>query len=170
VSAGPWCAHTRAIETGFSMCNEVSLPVVDSMSNPLVGTWKLVSCEYRRSNGDVSYPWGSDAEGYIMYSEDGHMSVVIMSANRSGFTSDDIKTASVEEKGAAYDGYLSYCGTYDFQGDRVIHKVQLSLFPNWTGTDLVRFVKFEGNRLILTSPPMISHGTHQTARVVWEHA
>jgi hypothetical protein len=37
-------------------------------SNPLIGTWRLVSWENRSVEDDeVSYPLGKDAEGYIMY-------------------------------------------------------------------------------------------------------
>lgn len=34
--------------------------------NPFVGTWRLVSCELRGSDGQVSYPLAQDAVGYII--------------------------------------------------------------------------------------------------------
>jgi Lipocalin-like domain len=49
-------------------------------SNPLIGTWRLVSWENRSVEDDeVSYPLDKDAEGYIMYNPDGYMFVAIMS-------------------------------------------------------------------------------------------
>ena len=52
-------------------------------SNPLVGTWRLVSWENRSVEDDeVSYPLGKDATGYIMYNQDGYMFVAIMGHNR----------------------------------------------------------------------------------------
>ena len=39
-------------------------------SNPLIGTWRLLSWENRSvQDAQVSYPLGKDATGYIMYNE-----------------------------------------------------------------------------------------------------
>jgi hypothetical protein len=37
------------------------------------------------------------------------------------------------EIAAAARGYLAYCGTYDFRGGTVGHRVALSLMPNLIG-------------------------------------
>ncbi len=42
-------------------------------SNPLIGTWRLISWENRSVDGQISYPLGKDAVGYIMYHQDGYM-------------------------------------------------------------------------------------------------
>jgi hypothetical protein len=34
---------------------------------------------------------------------------------------------------------VAYAGRYSFLGDHVIHHVELSLFPNWVGSDQERF-------------------------------
>ncbi len=39
--------------------------------NSLVGTWRLVSVEFREEDGTVSYPYGRDALGYLTYTADG---------------------------------------------------------------------------------------------------
>ncbi len=45
-------------------------------SNPLIGTWRLISWENRSVvDGQVSYPLGKDAVGYIVYNQDGYMFV-----------------------------------------------------------------------------------------------
>jgi len=81
----------------------------------LVGSWKLVSFEMRDANGNISYPWGKDTLGYLMYNADGYMSVTVMSSNRLKFSSADVKGGTTEEKVAAADTYVSYCGTYEIQ-------------------------------------------------------
>ena len=53
----------------------------------LVGSWKLISLESRDANGSISYPWGKDALGYLMYNADGYMSVTVMSSKRPNFSS-----------------------------------------------------------------------------------
>ncbi len=65
---------------------------------------------------------------------------------------------STEEKVHAVDTYVSYCGRYEFQGDVVIHHVELSLFPNWVGVDQERLAELRGNRLTLSTRPMVLGG------------
>ncbi|NEO57880.1 MAG: lipocalin-like domain-containing protein [Okeania sp. SIO3B5] len=40
------------------------------VQNPFVGTWRLVSFELKDINGEVTYPYGKDTIGYLMYAED----------------------------------------------------------------------------------------------------
>ncbi len=101
----------------------------------LVGTWKLVLWENRSADGQITYPLGKDAEGLIMYGDDGYMFVAIMRARRAPFGAGDLLGGSAEEKARAAETYVSYCGRYDVKGDRVVHHVELSLFPNWVGVD-----------------------------------
>ena len=60
------------------------------------------------------------------------MSVAMMAANRLKFGAGDIAIAggTDEEKVAAADTYLSYCGRYEIQGEKVVHHIEVSFFPN----------------------------------------
>lgn len=137
-------------------------------SNLLVGTWKLLSWENRTVDGEVSYPLGEDASGYIAYNEDGYMFVAIMRSARKPFATGDLLSGSVAEKAGAAETYVSYCGRYDFYGDTVIHHVELSLFPNWVGVAQERLVKIEGDRLTLSTHSLLLAGRQQTAHLLWE--
>jgi|SRR6516164_5778458 hypothetical protein len=137
-------------------------------ANPFVGTWRLVSLETKTASGAISHPLGKDATGYLIYSSDGYMAGGIMQANRSNFASADARRGGLEEKGAAFDTYISYCGTYEVQGERVIHHVEISLFPNWSGTDQERFFEFSGDQLALRTPPMMIEGAERTAHLIWQ--
>jgi len=140
------------------------------MAERLVGTWRLLSCELRTADGRVSYPFGRDPVGYIMYSEDGYMSVAFMSANRPRFAVGDILGGTTEEKVTAAETYISYCGKYEIQGNKVIHHIEVSLFPNWIGVDQERIFEFEGDRLSLSTPPLLVGGMEQSAYLIWERA
>jgi hypothetical protein len=70
--------------------------------------------------------------------------------------------------GRGRGGLVAYAGRYSFHGDRVIHHVELSLFPNWVGTDQQRSVELSGDRLILSASPLLLAGTQQVPRLVWE--
>jgi hypothetical protein len=138
-------------------------------SNPLIGTWRLLSWENRSVlDGQISYPLGKDATGYIMYNEDGYMFVAIMGPNRLRFAADDLLSATKEEEAQAEETYVSYCGRYEFHGDKVVHHVELSLFPNWVGGDQERLVELRGNRLTLSTRPILLRGIQQTAHLIWE--
>ena len=138
-------------------------------SNPLIGTWRLISWENRSVEGQkISYPLGKDAVGYIMYNEDGYMFVAIMRPNREKFTVGDLLGGSTEEKVQAANTYVSYCGRYEFRGDTVTHHVDLSLFPNWVGVEQERLVEFRGNRLTLSTRPILLGGIQRTAHLIWE--
>ena len=138
-------------------------------ANPLIGAWRLVAYE-GHAGEDVLYPLGEDATGYIMYTHDGYMSVAMMAAGRTNFAGGDMFSGTAEEKTAAAGSYVSYCGKYEFQGDRVIHKIEAAFFPNRVGTEQVRFVEMDGDTLTLTTPPMVLAGVLKTGRIVWRRA
>jgi len=133
-----------------------------------VGAWRLLSLEARTSTGDVSYPYGKDAAGYLLYSSEGYMSASVTQARRSHFASPDALAASAEEKRAAFDTYSSYSGRYVVQGQKVIHHVEISLFPNWSGKPQERFFAFSGDQLTLTAPPMRIGGVELTLVAIWQ--
>ncbi|MDQ3891215.1 MAG: lipocalin-like domain-containing protein [Actinomycetota bacterium] len=137
-------------------------------SNPLVGVWRLLSWENRSADGTIDCPLGREAVGLIIYTDDGYMSVAIARAERMSFAAGDLLEGSREEKAGAAGSYVSYCGRYDFRGDSVVHHVELSLFPNWSGADQERLVEVTGNRLTLRTIPLLLGGTERSARLVWE--
>ncbi len=139
-------------------------------SNPLIGTWRLISYESRTGDGEVSYPLGEKPLGFILYSEDGYMSVTMMTANRISYASGDLRGGTPEEKRSAAETYLSYSGKYTFEGDRVLHHVEVSFFPNRVGTTQVRHLTLSGDTVTLRTPEMLINGEQQTAELVWQRA
>ena len=134
----------------------------------LVGAWRLVSWENRAADGQVTYPMGTDALGSLLYTASGRFSVTISRRGRAGFAAGDLLSGASEEKAQAVEGFVAYAGRYSFHGDRVVHHVELSLFPNWVGTDQQRWVVLAGDRLILSASPLLLAGTQQVPRLVWE--
>jgi Lipocalin-like domain len=134
----------------------------------LVGAWQLLSWENQAADGQVTYPMGADALGYVIYAADGRFSVTISRRGRAGFAAGDLLGGTTKEKAQAVEGFVAYAGRYSFHGDRVIHHVELSLFPNWVGTDQQRSVELSGDRLILSARPLLLAGQLQVPRLVWE--
>jgi hypothetical protein len=137
-----------------------------------IGTWNLVSSEFRRSGAEVTYPMGRNASGMLMYDANGHMSVQIIRADRPSFASGDQLKGTPEEIKSAFEGSVAYFGTYeaDEKKGTVTHHVEGSSFPNWERTDQIRFFEFYENRLTLSTPPMSFGGEQVTALLVWERA
>jgi hypothetical protein len=137
-------------------------------SNPLIGTWKLLSWENRSvdEDGPITYPLGEDATGYIMYSQDGYMFVAIMSPHRLKFAGGDLLSGTPEEEAQAEETFLSYCGRYELGEDRVIHQIELSSFPNWVGVDQERLMELRENRLTLSTHPILMQGKQQSAHLI----
>jgi hypothetical protein len=62
-----WCA-----QGAHAQGKERTMP-----SNPLIGTWRLVSCENRSADGQISYPLGKDGVGCIIYNPYGYIFVAL---------------------------------------------------------------------------------------------
>jgi Lipocalin-like domain len=134
----------------------------------LVGAWRLVSWENQAADGQVTHPMGTDPIGYVLYTADGRFSITISRRDRAGFAAGDLLSGTTEEKARAMEGFVAYAGHYTFDGDRVIHHVELSLFPNWLGSDQERWVELAGDRLTLSASPLLLAGKQQIPRLVWE--
>jgi hypothetical protein len=141
-----------------------------SAPEALVGTWRLVSWENTSADGDVSHPLGEDPQGLLVYGADGFMAVALMRSSREPFARRDLLAATEDERARAAGEYVSYCGRYEVRGDLVVHRVELSLFPNWIGLEQERHVELAGDRLTLSTAPVLVGGREQTARVTWKRA
>jgi hypothetical protein len=75
-----------------------------AVSQALVGAWRLVSSEFRLSSGEVIHPYGTDAVGLLIYTEDGQMSAQIMRRGGPAFASGDTFGGTPEETKKAMDG------------------------------------------------------------------
>ncbi len=138
--------------------------------NDFVGTWRLVSMEARSSLGTVNYPLGQDGGGMLLYSGDGNMSVVLYRGDRAHFGTKDILAGSEAQLANAARSYVSYAGSYEVRGDRVHHRVNASLFPDWVGTTQERIYSFDGNRLTLSTDPIPLGGAEMRVLLIWERA
>lgn len=139
-------------------------------NNPFLGTWRLISYRAVDESGTTMYPMGPDAEGLIMYTADGYMSVHIQEAGRAAFGRDNIRAGTPEEYASAARSYLAYAGAYEVLPEEILHVIRFSLFPNWVGTTLKRFYRFEDNRLTLSTAPIDTGRRRVTLTLVWERA
>ncbi len=136
----------------------------------LTGVWRLLSSEFRTSNGDVLYPLGEDAVGQAIFTESGYMSGQLMRQNRPLFASGDQASGTDEEFRAAMQGYIAYYGPCEVDVDNktITTIVEGSLFPGWVGGKQLRYYELYGDQLVLRTPP-ISYGDIEiTGVLTWE--
>jgi len=107
-----------------------------------------------------------------MYDANGHVSVHMMRRDRPAFASGDLHDGTPMEIKSAFEGFVAYYGAYEVNQDEgtVTHHIEGSLFPNWVGLAQRRFFEFSGNRLTLSTPPILVGGQQVTAVLIWECA
>jgi hypothetical protein len=131
----------------------------------LVGTWKLVSASSTTSAGSRSEtPYGDSPMGFLTYTGDGRVSAMISYDGRKPLS----VGAGTEEKAEAFNTFLAYAGQYTLNGDKVIHHVEVSSIQNYVERDLVRSVKFQGDQIVLVTPPTRVNGKTQTIELTWQ--
>jgi hypothetical protein len=96
------------------------------------------------------------------------MTAILASSGRQPLSVADPVAAPAAERAEAFASFTAYAGRYTFDGDRLTHHVEVSLFQNWAGADQIRFAKLQGRRLTLTAPPMTIGGEQLVVELTWE--
>ena len=134
----------------------------------LVGTWRLVSASSSTAIGTYDAPFGAGATGFLIYTPEGRMSAMISHGGRKPLSQADRIAAPAAERAEAFATFFSYGGRYSIDGDKVIHHVEISSVQNWVNTDLVRLIRFDGDRITLRTPPLPVGGVPRTTELVFE--
>jgi hypothetical protein len=136
--------------------------------NPVLGTWKLKSFVREvAATGEKYNQMGEYPSGYLSYSADGRMYAIGTADNR-------VKPLEAnptdEQRVKLHLTMFAYAGTYTVEGEKVVHHVDISWNQAWTGTELVRFYKLDGNILTIVTAPNKSpvDGREGRVVVVWE--
>ena len=135
-----------------------------------VGMWRLVCFEARTSSGEARYPLGQHVAGQLFYDARGNMSGHVMRVDRPAFASNDPGSGTDAEVRAAFEGHVSYFGTYtvDPIARTVIHHVRGASYPNWIGHDQIRYYRIDGPHLVLSTPPIVDRGEALEYILTWE--
>jgi|SRR3954471_23885414 hypothetical protein len=133
-----------------------------------VGTWRLLSAHHESETGQITDNLGSHPIGFLTYTAEGRMSVVITSSERKPLSVNDPKAAPAMERAQAFSTMVAYAGRYTVDGNRVTHHVEASWMPNQAGTDLVRFATLQGDHIVLRTTPMLLNGAQVVVELTWE--
>jgi len=137
----------------FLLLTSASTTSPQSKQQPsIVGTWKMMSFENYRPDGTVGRPFGDKPAGYFFYDSAGHLSIHLMRTpplpNFPGATN---ASGDAEKFREVYQAYVGYFGTYsvDYAKGILVHHVEGSNRPDYTGSNEIRPFRIEGNRLII---------------------
>jgi hypothetical protein len=64
--------------------------------------------------------------------------------------------ATDAEAAQLYNTMVAYAGAYTVEGDKIIHKVDVSWNQVWNGTSQTRIVEVRDNRLMIKTAPFVS--------------
>jgi hypothetical protein len=118
----------------------------------IVGTWKLLHATARDAAGAARpLPYGGKALGRLTLTGDGRMMSVVCDGRTE-------LPAGVRRE------YSSYCGNYTYDGERLVTRVDAASDPSRIGSDQVRGVRFEGERMVLIPPPRLTGESENTGR------
>ena len=142
-------------------------------TNPLraqiVGTWRLVSSTQKLADGSTrpDPQTGQNGVGYLIYTDNGRVCVVVANPERSRWASAQAPTEA--ELRNAFDGLVAYAGTFEVdEAERcVVHHIQVDRVPNLSGVDRKRFCSFSANHLTLRPAPPLPRGVADWT-IVWE--
>ena len=145
-----------------------SIATAQSGASP-VGTWRLLSSRDTNEKGETKDSYGAHPTGFLTYTAEGRMIVLITTEGRKPLSIADWVKAPAEERAEAYATCIAYAGRYSLSGDEVIHHVEASTVQNFVNTDFVRYImKLDGDRLILRTTPLLKGGEAETQDLVWE--
>ena len=133
----------------------------------LIGRWRLVAWSTRADDGTLSHPFGENPEGSLVYTAEGWMSAMLAPAVRPSLSTADPLGGDESERAAAFSTFIAYAGTYDVDGDDVVHQVTVSMFPNWVGTAQRRTATLIGDVLILRTAPLEVLGRVSVNELRW---
>lgn len=136
----------------------------------LVGTWKFVEIKLVDKAQKITYPYGQNPSGYIIYTQEGYMaaSVAMNSRLKLGLPVEEIRALGYGAKPKlinifkyikaivryvqAGNNYAAYIGKYEIRDNQVIHHMEVNIVPDLVDTDVAYHVEISEDKLLLTSP------------------
>jgi hypothetical protein len=108
-----------------------------------------------RNGNSLPAPYGGKAMGRLTLNAEGRMMAVTCDGRPQ------LPAGTVR-------AYSSYCGNYTFDGARLVTKVDAASDPARIGSDQVREVSFDGDRMILRPPSRQGEAGEEYRELTWE--
>ena len=137
----------------------------EELRRQIIGVWTLASVNYEDAISKERTPiYGEHPKGTQIATPEGRWLALTTAEGRP-------VPKTEAERARALTTMIAYTGRYRVEAGNVITKVEAAWNEGWIGTEQVRAIHFEGDRLCLQSPPMPHPNIDgKTVRVivVWE--
>jgi hypothetical protein len=138
-------------------------------ADELYGTWRLVS--YKRTlveTGETTDVFGKSPKGSITFGRDGRV-IALMTSDKRPNVPDAAKMTD-KQRAELYQTMIAWAGTFTFDAKTIKIRVDVSWNESWNGTEQMRFVNFEGKRMVIKTEPASGalDGKLRTSVFVWE--
>jgi len=136
-----WIGWTIALVVLFDK------PTFADDKDKVVGVWKLVSVVYEDVQTKERTPvLGQHPKGCQIATAKGRWLALVTGEGRKVPQTD-------AERSDALRTMIAYTGKFRVESGKIITKVEAAWNEAWVGTEQERFYRFEGDRLLLESPP-----------------
>ncbi len=136
----------------------------------LVGAWTLVSADSVRGDASKVPVFGSNPKGIMIFTGDGHFSLVQMRAEMPRIAANSRDQGTPEEYKAIVSGSIAYFGTYSFNEAEktIVLRLEGSTYANLMGGEQKRIVThLTAEELTFTNP---RNPSGMTLEVTWKRA
>jgi hypothetical protein len=167
----------HALHPGTTSAQTTAPTRDNSIRTQLVGSWRLVSRETHRTNGEllVDPTLSATPMGFLVYDASGHVAAQLSRKGRTvEMLGEECKiaasTKSTPNTAQTILGYDAYFGTFTLheQEGFVTHHLESALFPGDIGKDINRNFKLSGDRLTLSFDTTTQDGAPITRTLIWE--
>jgi hypothetical protein len=123
-------------------CGCASVQQPKSLREQITGTWDFVVAEVKAPDGHVSYPFGKNPKGIIVFTPDGHFTQIHVASDVPKIASNNRLTGTPEEYAAIMRRSISVFGTYtvDEAKRTVTYRIVSASYPNWEGESQTRTI------------------------------
>jgi len=156
------------ILSGAFLAALLAVPAGDALAGDkeqIVGTWKLVSVLYEDAQTKERWPvLGEHPKGRQIATADGRWLALVTADGRKAPQND-------AERAQALRSMIAYTGRYRVEDGKVVTQVEAAWNEAWVGTEQVRAIRFDGDKLYIESPPQPHpnlNGRMVRIIVVWE--
>jgi hypothetical protein len=137
----------------------VLLPIfTHAADRELFGTYRLIGTTAKTLDTGEEEKY-TDETGYITYGRDGRMFALLVRGKRP--KPESLEKMTDQQRADLFRTVTAYSGPYTFDGKTVEHHVNISWNEVFTGMTLRRDVSWDGDRILLTTPP---HRGRRTGR------
>jgi hypothetical protein len=143
-------AQTQTVKvTSPAQAPVSAAPAQAPAAGMIVGTWQLIAADKILPDGKQVPDYGSNPQGIVIFTADGHYTLEIFKSERMKFSAGDRSKGTPEEYKDAVMSTSCHFGTYEVDGARhtITFHISHASYPNWDMSTRVSPFMLQGDTL-----------------------